>query len=30
MASTEAYMDTDGFSDLLIGSDRQAEMMADP
>jgi hypothetical protein len=24
------YMDVDGFSDLLIGSDRQAEMMADP
>jgi hypothetical protein len=23
------YIDADGFSDLLIGSDRQAEMMAD-
>jgi hypothetical protein len=29
-ADTRAYMDADGFSDLLIGSDRQAEMMADP
>ena len=27
--TTGQYMDADGFSDLLIGSDRQAEMMAD-
>lgn len=29
-STSEGYMDIDGFSDLLIESDKQAELMADP